>query len=159
MIQTNKGLFWFLGEPFYEDFQVVCPNAVTSEDGQTSVCPSVRRSVSCNSEARRVLPFSNEVINSLPTFCFPSAGMIFKEKQKPEVNYLVMANMEGLRTYAVSITFSRSYYVIRSNEELTKFILSDTCKTKDAFSSKNESFKVYVPLCICIVSLYPYNYI
>ena len=82
--------------------------------------------------------------------------MIFKGKQKPEVNYLVMTNMEGSRTYAVSITFSRSYYVIKSNKESGKFILSNTCKAKDAFSSKHESFKVYTPLCVCVVSLYPY---
>ena len=149
--------FPYLGEPFYEETQVICPKAIPPEEGSPHQSSEIRRSISYVPDAKRVLPFSSEVISSLPTFCFPSGGYIFKEKQEAEISQLVLTNMEGLRTYAVCLTFTRPFMVVESVDEEGTFSLTNANSADSSpFCSDGKMSVLYVPICICLVSLYPY---
>lgn len=135
---------------------MICPKAITPEEGLSTSTAGYRRSVSYKPDAKRVLPFSTEVIQSLPTFCFPSGGYVFKKPQAPEVSYLVLTNMEGERTYSVCITCTRPLMTVESVDEKGKFSLSNANVSDSAFCTQGKMSIVYVPMCICLVSFYPY---
>ena len=72
LILKRRSFFDVLGEPFYEESQVVCPNAIQlqPEPPSHSQSPSnnnsasaVRRSISSKPGTKRLLPFSPEVIH------------------------------------------------------------------------------------------------
>ena len=63
--------------------------------------------------------------------------------------------MEGCRTYAVCVTFSCPFSVIESTVEQGQFLLLDDGDTPDdAFEATVGT--VYVPICVCLVSSFPY---
>lgn len=145
------------GEPFYEESQVICPNSTVVEHGGSpqSASSGVRRSISYKPEAKRSLPFSHEVTSSLPTFCFPEGGYIYRKCQEPQINYLVLTDMEGQRTYAVSSTIYCPFAMIESVAEKGNFILLSDHGDDESIQGAKRSV-VYVPVCVCLVSFYPY---
>ena len=115
-----------------------------------------RRSISHKPEVKRALPFSHEVTSALPTFCFPEGGFIYRDPQEPQINFLVLTNMEGMRTYAVSVTIFCPFTIIESaSEEDELILLADTSSEAESAMGGKTSV-VYVPICVCLVSLYPY---
>ena len=98
---------------------------------------------------------NDKVTSSLPTFCFPDGGYIYRKPQEPQVNYLVLTNMEGCRTYAVCVTFFCPFSVIESTVEQGQFVLmDDTGVPEDTFEAIVRT--AYVPICVCLVSSFPY---
>ena len=75
------------GNPFYTPEQIVCPNVDAKNESNDAGS----------------LPFAMEIIENLPTFCFPLGGYIYtcSDSTSPEITYLVLTNVDGERTYAV----------------------------------------------------------
>ncbi|XP_066927993.1 DENN domain-containing protein 3-like [Clytia hemisphaerica] len=140
------------GEPFFEENQVICPNATAPIEASPS--SGVRRSISHKPGTKRILPFSPEVTSSLPTFCYPDGGFIYRQPRDPDINYLVLTNMEGQRTYAVSMTFYCPFSMIESTVEKGQFLLLAETGPEDSFEALVST--VYVPICVCLVSLFPF---
>ena len=147
--------YLFQGEPFYIDSQVICPNAadpVESKNTDPHPPSGTRRSISYKPGTKKALPFSPEVTSSLPTFCFPDGGYIYNVKQNPQINFLVLTNMEGMRTYAISITVYCQFAITESTTEKGHYTLIPDPVPEASAGTSN----VYVPLCICLVSSFPY---
>jgi len=94
------------------------------------------------------------VTSSLPTFCFPDGGYIYRERQEPQINFLVLTNMDGVRT--ISITVFCQFAIIESTVEKGQFILLSDTAPENFFGKDSRVSSAYVPLCICLVSSFPY---
>ena len=101
------------------------------------------------SYAPNAMPFSAEVVQSLPPFCFPRGGFAYHREIPAYMHYLVLTNMDGGRTYCSALIITR------------RFAITDTSQLANMYDlhlESNEPSKqfVYVPFCICLVSKWPY---
>ena len=106
---------------------------------------------------KHALPFASEVVFSLPTFCFPSGGYIYMEKQQSQIHNLVLTNIDGNRTYAVCLTYTESYfaYLDQTEDQVLKIKkIYKVCPKEDELHHLVK--EVHIPVCICLVSPYPY---
>jgi len=68
----------------------------------------------------------------------------------------VLTNMDGVRTYAISITVFCQFAIIESTVEKGQFILLSDTAPENFFGKDSRVSSAYVPLCICLVSSFPY---
>ncbi|XP_046563256.1 DENN domain-containing protein 3-like [Haliotis rubra] len=99
------------------------------------------------------LPLSEEVIRSIPTFCFPENAKVYRNKPENSVHYLVFTDLSGNRTYATCLTFYKPYVLQKEDSE--NLNLSLEVKKTNLSSTKT---RAYVPQCCILISKYPYFY-
>lgn len=94
------------------------------------------------------MPFSAEVVQSLPPFCFPSGGFAYQKQKAPYMHYLVLTNIDGGRTYCCALIITRKFGITE---------ISQLSNAYDLDLDLNDSSKrfVYVPFCVSIVSRWP----
>ena len=101
-----------------------------------------------------------DIIGNLPTFCFPSGGYVYTQNEmlEPEITYLVLTNMDGIRTYAVCITCNQSYIAIKStgNEGKVQLKNPHLPNIPREFTEEGKLMGVYAPICVCLVSSFPF---
>ena len=100
------------------------------------------------SYAPNSMPFSAEVVQSLPPFCFPSGGFAYQKQKAPYMHYLVLTNIDGGRTYCCALIITRKFGITE---------ISQLSNAYDLDLDLNDSSKrfVYVPFCVSIVSRWP----
>ena len=101
------------------------------------------------SYAPNSMPFSAEVVQSLPPFCFPRGGFAFRKQQASYVHYLVLTNMDGGRTYCSALTITRKFAITEIDQLSYGYDLH-------LEPSDSQSEFIYVPFCVCLVSRWPY---
>ena len=140
----DMGIFEFLGGDYYSESNVICPCAATNTPAGHG--RKFRRSMSY---APNTMPFSAEVVQSLPPFCFPDGGYAYKSVQDPHMHYLVLTNMDGGRTYCCGLVMTRKF---AANE------VSQLSSAYDLFLESNDKTKdsLYIPFCVCLVSKWAY---
>ncbi|XP_022784930.1 uncharacterized protein LOC111325382 [Stylophora pistillata] len=79
----------FDSEPYYSNLGILCSPAKGGNPGRRARRGSVRVKTA-------ELPLTQEVISSLPQFCFPDGGTISKKKKPVECHSLVLTDMEGM---------------------------------------------------------------
>lgn len=98
-----------------------------------------------------------DIIGNLPTFCFPSGGYVYCEMVEPEITYLVLTDLDGIRTYAICITCCQSIPAIKTvDAENSTIILKNPKISKSEYTEDGKFMYVYTPICICLVSSFPF---
>ncbi|XP_052249982.1 DENN domain-containing protein 3-like isoform X2 [Dreissena polymorpha] len=122
------------------------------------------------------LPICDEVIKSIPTFCFPDGLKIFQQKPDNVTHCFVLTDMSGRRSFAACLTFYRPFFVLEDTEgniyvEASSKQAMNTSSNgkgggKDKGKQNVDSMKdkgkqngdsiYYLPHCFVIISKYPY---
>ena len=133
-----------IGGDYYPSSAVICPCVSTN----TPAIPGrkMRRTMSY---APNSMPFSAEVVQSLPPFCFPRGGFAYQKQQAAYMHYLVLTNMDGGRTYCSALILTRKFAITKISQLSHAYDLH-----LEPIDSNNEF--VYVPFCVCLVSKWPY---
>ena len=95
------------------------------------------------------MPFSAEVVQSLPPFCFPDGGYAHKKHKAPYMHYLVLTNIDGGRTYCCALIITRKFAMTEISQ------LSNGYDLHLDLHDPNKNF-VHVPFSVCLVSKLPY---
>ena len=136
----------FLGGHFYPENRVICPLATKSNLPSGKAVNKIRRSLSM---APQAMPFSSEVVQSLPTFCFPDGGHVYHANKEPYMHYLVLTNIDGGRSYGCCLISYRSFSAVKVSQLTGNYELLPP-------DEDPQTKILYVPVCICLVSKYPY---
>ncbi len=96
------------------------------------------------------MPFSAEVVQSLPPFCFPDGGFTYKKPKEPYMHYLVLTNIDGGRSYGCAVIMTRPFLV----KDLDQ--ISGVCDLELTDNESGDSDITFVPFCVCLVSKWPY---
>ncbi|XP_071115089.1 DENN domain-containing protein 3-like [Haliotis cracherodii] len=99
------------------------------------------------------LPLSEEVIRSVPVFCFPENAKVYRHKPEKSVHFLVFTDLSGNKTFATCLTFYKPYILEKEDSENLKMSL-ETKKT----CLSNSKTRAYLPQCCILISKYPYFY-
>ncbi|KAL4218124.1 Rab guanyl-nucleotide exchange factor [Mactra antiquata] len=98
------------------------------------------------------LPISDEVIQSISTFCFPDGLKVYDRKPENTSHFFVLTDISGQRTYATCVTFYRPYLAEKdSSGNLYLTFSSDTTEVLEP-----GQLKCYFPQCCVAISKYPY---
>ncbi|XP_052763483.1 DENN domain-containing protein 3-like isoform X2 [Mya arenaria] len=99
------------------------------------------------------LPISDEVIKSIPAFCFPDGFTPHRTKPAPCMHAFILTSTHKTRSYAHCLTFYRSALVTQTGKHIIVNKigekLSDSCDGKD-------DVQCYLPLCCVVISKCPY---
>eukprot|EP00794_Sanderia_malayensis_P008881 gene8881-9831_t len=134
---------------FYPEEQVICPAASTNMPTARH-SKKLRRSLSY---APTNMPFSAEVIQSLPPFCFPDGGFTYKTAKEPYMHYLVLTNIDGGRSYVCALIVTRPFSVMNFDQYTG---VCDLDLPESPREVNEDEVIHYVPFCICLVSKSPY---
>ncbi|XP_076438047.1 DENN domain-containing protein 3-like [Babylonia areolata] len=99
------------------------------------------------------LPISEDVIQSITTFCFPDDVHVFRERPEHLIHFLVLTDVSGNKTYATCITFHKPYII----EKGSKSTLTYTLDLRRSDTQVNQ-VRCYFPQCCVVVSKHPYFY-
>ena len=145
------------GSPFYAPDQVVCPKAATADNNNNDDSNHSENLNTNNDDSLGELPFAMEIIENLPIFCYPLGGYVYtaSDALSPEMTYLVLTNMDGERTYAVCLTFLEHYAAVKTTSPTGDVVLQNANPSKDCLQ-EGRLLSVYTPLCVCLVSSFPY---
>ncbi|XP_053382269.1 DENN domain-containing protein 3-like isoform X2 [Mercenaria mercenaria] len=97
------------------------------------------------------LPISDEVINSISTFCFPDGFKIFRTKPPPYTHAFVLTNLHGQK-FASCLTFNLAA-VVTKDDQGNAYINLDLAEQEH---SDDDKMRCYIPQCFVIISKFPY---
>ncbi|KAJ8321592.1 hypothetical protein KUTeg_000063 [Tegillarca granosa] len=121
-------------------------------------------------------PVSEEVIKSIPTFCFPDDMKIECYKPESKVHYLVLTDMSGDNTYATCVTFYRPFIVEKRHKYSDIMVIMERDSDSDDSDQSPEddqsniymsldtaygnlkfgAKRCYIPHCCVLISKHPY---
>ncbi|ESO86082.1 hypothetical protein LOTGIDRAFT_235654 [Lottia gigantea] len=97
------------------------------------------------------LPISDEVLNSITTFCFPDNAKAYRHKPENEVHFLVLTDISGRKSYATCLTFYKPFIVWQDTEYNIHLDLDTTTKHEE-----KSDLLCYLPQCCVLISKHPY---
>jgi hypothetical protein len=105
--------------------------------------------------------YSDHPLNPMVTqFCFPAGEIILpsEEYHMPSVHHFVLTNDRGKKVYGTCLTIHEEYHPAKNTPwENTEKIHSATVGEAGIEVSVNpEPTTLYVPRCLCILSIWPY---
>ena len=118
-----------------------------ASDVTTGTQRKMRRSMSF---APTAMPFSSEVVHSLPPFYFPDGGLVYQRPLKPYMHYVVLTNLDGGRTYGCGLIIARKFSVLERDQ------LSGGYELDREVGEHEDRDHLYVPFCVCLISKWPY---
>ncbi|XP_064605462.1 DENN domain-containing protein 3-like isoform X2 [Liolophura sinensis] len=113
----------------------------------TTSRPLTRRTINLHQNS----PVPDENIRSLPYFCFPENAKIYQEHQEERVHYLVLTDVNGVKTYAVCLTFYKEYAINMSAGLGSCLIPHGHPNTTGQPWTKG-----FLPTCYVLISKHPY---
>ncbi|XP_070534995.1 DENN domain-containing protein 3-like isoform X2 [Ptychodera flava] len=98
------------------------------------------------------LPMSNDTINGLIPLCLPDGGFVLQSAGEDRIHSLVLTDIMGTKSYAVCLTYYRSFSVKKESDD------SYTMSLESAHPSLlvDGSQRCYVPTCVVVMSKHPY---
>ncbi|XP_064652222.1 DENN domain-containing protein 3-like isoform X2 [Lineus longissimus] len=95
---------------------------------------------------------SPDIVNSLPTLCFPEGAYVSSIKSPEQVQYQVLTDITGNRTYATCLTLYRPFIAKKSRSGATFNLQHEDA----GVTQESDEVKCYVPVCLILISKYPY---
>ncbi|RMX49961.1 hypothetical protein pdam_00013948 [Pocillopora damicornis] len=140
----------FDSEPYYSNLGILCSPTKGGNPGRRARRGSVMVKAA-------ELPLAQDVINSLPQFCFPDGGYISMKKKPVECHSLVLTDIEGNRTYCSCMTFYRGFLIEEDKDVPGNYKLFYAEEKTDGQVVPGSSYQLfYVPTCCCLISKWPY---
>ncbi|XP_050413893.1 DENN domain-containing protein 3 isoform X1 [Patella vulgata] len=99
------------------------------------------------------LPVSEEMLNSITTFCFPDNARAYRQKPENVVHFLVFTDITGKKTFATCITFYKPM-IIWQDTEFNIHVDLDTSGNR----GEKSDLVCYLPQCCVLISKHPYYY-
>jgi len=100
------------------------------------------------------LPVPLDVLQNLTTLCYPDGILAMSNRPATSVNYLILTNVEGQRSYATCLTYYRSFTVWKEDRG-DRYDCSIWEGKDEPLLEEGQYFK-YLPYCVVLISKYPY---
>ncbi|XP_077990292.1 DENN domain-containing protein 3-like [Glandiceps talaboti] len=115
-----------------------------------SLVPQLSIATTSGGQQALTLPISNEIITSMVPLCLPDGGYVYRSQLDACLHSLVLTDIKGNRSYALCLTYYRSFIATRESDDSYELALDTGSPTV------TDTQRCYIPTCVVLMSKYPY---